>query len=62
MGGVLKTEFKYWGHVVWLVIFVYYLVPMPYSNNKGKFYFLKLIFKVLISPFTRSNGLLVWIT
>ncbi len=62
MAEVLKTTFKYWGHIVWLIIIVYYLVPLPYANNRGKYYILKLFFKVLISPFTLSNGLLIWIT
>ncbi len=50
--------------MVWLIIFIYYLVPLPFFENKGKFYILKLFGKVLISllPFTPSNGLLVWLT
>ena len=62
MGGVLDVGFNNFGHLMWLFLIVYYFVPLPFRSNAGKVYFLRLLAKILVSPFVRCSRLMLFMT
>jgi hypothetical protein len=50
---------------MWLVLILYYLVPIPFTNHYySTMYFLKLMFQVIISitPFIKCNPIIIWLS
>lgn len=64
ISNIIHTDFQYYGHIMWLVLIVYYLIPIPFMNYHGTMYFLKLMFHVLISvtPLIRCNPIIIWLS
>ena len=48
--GHLPTDFEFFGEVFWAIILAYIFVPLPFVDNSGRLSFVKLLFKVIISP------------
>ena len=52
----------YLGGISWLVTFTYFFIPIPLTNWRGRFYMLKLIARVIISPIMGVDFPIVWLT
>lgn len=46
----------------WAIILAYIFVPLPFVDNSGRLSFVKLLFKVIISPCGVTTFLIAWTT
>jgi hypothetical protein len=53
---------QYYVLIVYGIVFLYLLVPLPIFNHKGRIFALKLIGRSLISPITGMTFSIAWMT
>lgn len=61
---VISSRFRYLGHIMWAVLILYFLVPLPFTNYKRKAYYFKLLIYVSLSPFPFIDNTfpIIWIS
>lgn len=62
ISGSLKTDFDKFGEVFWLIFLCYLFNPFPFLHHEGRFYLLKTIIKILLSPCFPMSFLITWIS
>lgn len=58
----LKTDFDKFGEIFWLILLAYIFNPFPIFHHEGRFYLIKTIGKILLSPCFPISFIMVWIS
>ncbi len=53
---------EYFALVLWMVLALYLVMPVPIFNYQGRLYAMKLIFKCIFSPYLGVEFIIVWMT
>ena len=59
---IINTDFLAFGEVFWIAVFAYILLPLPILQYEGRLYLLKLMVRVVFSPFIQMSFLIIWVS
>lgn len=62
LSGTIQTNFLDFGELFWALITCYIFLPLPILNYKGRLYFIKILLRVIASPFIQMNFLIIWVS
>ncbi len=65
ISGMINSSFHHLGGIFWAILIfqLFLFAPSDFFNeNKGRFYFYKLLGRVIASPFIRINFIIIWFT